>query len=73
MKAVYFIIDLLYAHIFNLGDNFDAVEVDCRLIGLVGRVFAYGLGDRSSIPGRVIPKTQKWHLTSPCLTLSIIR
>ena len=30
-----------------------------RLIGLVGRVFTNGLGDWSSIPGRVIPKTLK--------------
>ena len=29
------------------------------LIGLVGRVFANGPGDRGSIPGRVIPKTLK--------------
>ena len=28
-------------------------------IGLMSRVFANGLGDRGSIPGRVIPKTQK--------------
>ena len=28
-------------------------------IGLVGRVFANGLGDLGSIPGRVIPKTLK--------------
>ena len=28
-------------------------------IGLVGRVFANGPGDLGSIPGRVIPKTQK--------------
>ena len=27
--------------------------------GQVGRVFANGPGDRGSIPGRVIPKTQK--------------
>ena len=26
-----------------------------------------------SIPGRVIPKTLKWFLIPPCLTLSIIR
>ena len=25
-----------------------------------------------SIPGPVIPKTQKWHLISPCFTLKII-
>ena len=30
-----------------------------RLTHQVGRVFANGLGDRDSIPGRVIPKTQK--------------
>ena len=37
------------------------------------RVFANCLGDVGSIPGRVIPKTQKWYLMRPCLTLSIIR
>ena len=37
------------------------------------RVFANGPGDLGSIPGRVIPKTQKWYLMPPCLTLSIIR
>ena len=30
-----------------------------RPVGLLGRVFANGHGDRGSIPGRVIPKTQK--------------
>ena len=33
-----------------------------RLIGLVGRVFANGLGDLGSILGRVIPKTLKTEL-----------
>ena len=33
--------------------------VQNRLIGLVGRVFANGLGDMGSIPDRVIPKTLK--------------
>ena len=33
-------------------------------IGIVGRVFAKGPGDQSSIPGRVIPKTQKMVLDS---------
>ena len=37
------------------------------------RVFANGPGDLGSIPGRVIPKTLKWYLIPPCLTLSIIR
>ena len=37
-------------------------------------VFASGPGDRGSIPGRVIPNTQKeWYLISLCLTLSLIR
>ena len=30
-----------------------------RAIGLMSRVFANGSGDRDSILGRVIPKTQK--------------
>ena len=40
---------------------------------LMSRVFTNGQGDRGSIPCRVIPKTQKWYLIHPCLTLSIIR
>ena len=43
------------------------------VIGLEGRVFTNGPGDLSSIPGRVIPKTQKWYLIPPCLTLGNIR
>ena len=43
------------------------------LIGLVGRVFANGPEDLGSIPGRVIPKTLKWYLIPPRLTLSHIR
>ena len=42
-------------------------------IGQVGRVFANDLGDRGSIPGLVIPKTQKWYFIRPCLALSIIQ
>ena len=38
-----------------------------RLIGLVGRVFANGLGDQCSIPGRVIPKTLKMVLVTSLL------
>ena len=33
---------------------------------LMNTVFATGPGDQGSIPGRVIPKTQKWFLKSPC-------
>ena len=34
----------------------------------MSRVFSNGPGDRGLIPGRVIPKTQKWYLMPPCLT-----
>ena len=44
-----------------------------RVIGLMCRAFANGLEDRGSVPGRVIPKTQKLYLMPPCLTLSIIK
>ena len=37
-------------------------------IGLMNKVFANGPGDRGSIPGRVIPRTQKWYLIHPSLT-----
>ena len=38
-----------------------------RLIGLVGRVFANGLGDPCSIPVQVIPKTLKMVLDTSML------
>ena len=31
----------------------------CVCTGLLGSVFTNGLGDQGSIPGQVIPKTQK--------------
>ena len=43
------------------------------LIGLVGRVFTNDPGDLGSVPGHVLPKTLKWYLIPPCLTLSNIR
>ena len=47
------------------------------LFGLMSRMFVNGLGDRGSIRGRVIPRTQKKqtkkNLMPSCLTLSIIR
>ena len=36
-------------------------------IGMMVRVFAYGPGDLGSIPGRVIPKTQKMVLDASLL------
>ena len=41
--------------------------------GLMSKRFANGPGDRGSIPGRVIPKTQKYYLITPCLTRNTIR
>ena len=38
-------------------------------IGIIVRVFVSCFGDQGSIPGQVIPKTQKWYLILPCLTL----
>ena len=38
-----------------------------RAIGLMSRLFANGPGDRGSIPGRVIPKTQKMVLDANLL------
>ena len=37
------------------------------LIGLLRKVFANGPGDQGSIPGRVIPKTQKMVLDAALL------
>ena len=39
----------------------------------MSRVFANGQGDRSSIPGRVIPKTQKMVLDASLLNTQLIR
>ena len=44
---------------------------DYRTIGITVRVFANGAEDRGSIPGRVIPKTQKWYFMPHCLTLNV--
>ena len=39
------------------------------IIGLEGRVFANGLGDLGSIPGRLIPKTLKMVLDTSLLSI----
>ena len=52
-------------------DNTLYIIAKCN-IDLVVRVFANGPGGRGSVPGRVIPKTQKSYLIPPFLTLSII-
>ena len=40
-----------------------------KVENLMSRVFANGLRDQGSIPGWVIPKTQKWYLMQPCIAL----
>ena len=47
-----------------MGDSFTWNIVNC---GLVGRVFANGLGDLGSIQGHVIPKTLKMVLDTSLL------
>ena len=59
--------------ITNGGGTFANLEIYVVTSYPGHRVFANGPGDQGSIPGRVIPKTQKIVLVTPCLTLSIIR
>ena len=59
-----------YVNIFKdfiLFFNSNSDNTSNRLIGLVGRLFANGPGDRGSIPGRVIPKTLKMVLDTSLL------
>ena len=42
-------------------------------IDMMVSVFANGLGEKDSVPVRVIPKTQKWFLMPHCLTLWLIK
>ena len=44
------------------------VKNKAAYIGLISRVFTYGPGDRGSISGRVIPKTQKMVLDAALLS-----
>ena len=38
---------------------------------MIVRAFTNGLGDLGLIPGRVIPKAQKWYLIPPCLASAL--
>ncbi len=42
-------------------------------IGLMSRVFTTGLGDLGSIPGRVIPKTQKMVLDTTLINTQLYK
>ena len=44
-----------------------------RVIGLMCRVFANGVGDQGSIHVKSFQRLKKWYLVQPCWTLSIIR
>ena len=53
--------------------NLSLIIITLPDISMRVKMFANGPGDLGSMPGRVIPKIQKWYLMPPCLTLSIIR
>ena len=42
-------------------------SMNAQFVGLMSRVFTNGLGDWGSIPGQVIPKTQKMVLVAALL------
>ena len=70
--AKYYIVITLFATYYCIF-NRSFLFVYTPDIGIMVRVFANDPGDLGSIPGRVIPKTKKWYLMLPYLTLSIIR
>ena len=47
----------MFLIIFSVMAQFELIKY--KFIGLMSRVFANGPGDWGSVPGRVIPKTQK--------------
>ena len=59
--CLYYLTKHAHTHIYIV------VALFTLLIGLVGRVLPNGLGDLGSIPGHVIPKTQKMVLDTPLL------
>ena len=58
---------LSYINILVLNIDIATMYEEFQLMGLVGRVFANGLGYWGSFPGRVIPKTQKMVLDTSLL------
>ena len=67
------ILSPVFVYLFIFFDVHFVVRPTIRIIGQVDRMFANGPGDLDSIPGRVIPKTLRWYLIPPCLTLSNIK
>ena len=60
-------------HILSVVEKLGKYSGESKVLQCFGNLYALYLEDRGSIPGRVIPKTQKWYLIPPCLTLSIMR
>ena len=56
-----------YIDLFDWAQINEQCWIINRAIGQMSRVFANGPGDRGSIPGRVIPKTQKMVLDAALL------
>ncbi len=65
-RQLYFTLLYIYIYKQNLAQNISLSFSSWYIV-------SFGPGDLGSISGRVIPKTQKWYLMPPCLTLSIIR
>ena len=59
----------VYRHVYNAraGGEHSTLQANELDIGIMVRLFANGPGDRGSIPGRVIPKTQNMVLDTPLL------
>ena len=57
----------IYRKYFIMVQSIYSLNSFLTLIGLVGRVFANGLGDLGSISGRIIPKTLKMVLDTSLL------
>ena len=65
MYLVFMILSLVERKIPIISKN--TRRIDMGYIGLMSRVFTNDPGDRGSIPGRVIPKTQKMVLDAALL------
>ena len=68
-QLIYYIYIYIYMYINILWEirRFFFIMGNLRWLWILSRVFANGPGDQSSIPGRVIPKTQKMVLDAALL------
>ena len=64
---LHFCVQLLLSNFLQLSDMKYSHEIQIIKLFLVMRVYANGPGDRGSIPGRIIPKTQKMVLDAALL------